>query len=212
MRKVAATITLFVLMFLPMAPITADVVSDFDSSLDGWTGGDISHSSTGGNPDGYARFTDPDSFNSSVFAPSKFLGSWNNFASISFDHRVFEATNVNDTAFYEVEITGPTSSAIWISTSKPEGPDYTTPWVSHTVLIQESEWNVTGDWSNLISDVTQLRIKIELIIDSGTDIEGIDNVRLAVPEPSSFLLIMTSLAAVCSWRFRADRSARVPSG
>ncbi len=189
----------------------ANVISTFDTSIDGWTGALVTHMATGGNPGGYVHFVDPDASGNSLFAPGKFLGDWSVYAGGTFryDHRVLEATNVNQFVDYEIEISGPTDSAIWNSGSPPAG---VTAWVSLTAPIQESAWSVTGDWSTLLSDVTQVRLRIEHVDDAGTDVEGIDNVRLtALPEPNSLvlacggLMIMLTGATV---RRRRQRSRR----
>lgn len=180
----------------------ADIVTNFDSSLEGWTGGGITHQATGGNPGGYAHFVDPDASGNSIFAPLIFLGDWTVFegGTLSYDHRIIEAMNVNQFVNYEVEIFGPSDSAIWNSESPPNG---VTGWVSIVAPIQESHWNVTGDWSNLLSNVIQLRIRIEHVDDAGTDIEGIDSVRLAaVPEPGLAGLMAIALVGLSYRRNR----------
>ena len=179
-----------------------NVVSTFDSSVDGWSNAAITHQAIGGNPGGYIHFVDADSSGNSIVAPSKFLGDWSIYdgGSLSYDHRILEATNVNGFGDYQVEIAGPTDSALWSSGAPPTG---VTSWVSLMVPIQENHWSVTGDWSTLLSDVTELRIRIEHVDDAGTDVEGIDNVRLmAVPEPGSAVGIVVGAMTLTTRRRR----------
>lgn len=153
-----------------------EVVSTFDSSLEGWTGAEISHMATGGNPGGYIHFVDPDSSGNSVIAPAMFQGDWTVFQSLSYDHRIFGTGTINQIVDYEVQISGPGGSAVW--TSDPATG--VTPWVTLVASLQEAEWSVSGSWAGLLSNVTTLSIRIEHVDNSGGgDVEGIDNVRLS---------------------------------
>lgn len=90
---------------------------------------------------------------------------------------------------YALGLSGPGGSAQWIGPT-PTGP---TGWVTLSVLVDESNWNVTsGTWAGLLSDVTSFSVRIELVGTSvlPPDQDGVDNVRISgIPEPSSFVLL-----------------------
>lgn len=164
-------------------------LSDFSSDLDGWTvvgDGIVTHVSTGGNPGGFLQSTDTASgSNTDAFAPVEFLGNWSayeNVGSVSADLAIIADNNNNHTEGVEFFISGSGSSASFrFSTS--EGPS-TGTWTTYTLPISESDWDVSGDWDTLLSNVEVFRIDLEFI--HGTEVTGLDNVRLTtVPIPAA---------------------------
>lgn len=172
-------------------------MSTFDSDLDGWTSNiptEISWSSIGGNPGGYARHEDSTGNSTFLLAPSSFLGDWsslNGNGTISFDHKIFSAgTGINNFVAYEVAISGPGGSAEWLGPI----PNGATDWVSITAPIEESSWSVTGTWLDLLSNVDTLQVRIELVDNDGNDISGLDNIQLSgVPIPTAVWLFGSGL-------------------
>jgi hypothetical protein len=184
--------TLSVLTFLAISTCACasahavDIISTFASSLEGWSGDNVSWFSNSGNPGGFARFDDapmpPGSF---IDAPFKFLGNWSsykNVGALSYDHRIFAAGSPTGFADYQINIFGPDDSAFMFFPPA----DGVTPWVRHVAPIKESAWVVVGDWDRLLSNVTKMEIRIEHVENTtGFDIEGIDNVKLFVVPPAS---------------------------
>jgi len=181
----------------------AAVTSTFDAGLDGWTSNtpaQIVWVSAGGNPDGYVRFEDATGDSTAIFAPSKFLGDWSTLDAtgiISFDHKIFSTGGGFIFLPYRIDIAGPGGSAFWEGET-PNGP---TDWPltpDHTATAQLSEdiWSITsGSWSNLLADITELRIQVELVDNTGSgggDVAGIDNIHLT-PIPSAVWLFGAGL-------------------
>jgi hypothetical protein len=166
--------------------------------LDGWTAqgdGSITHSSTGGNPGGFLRSSDPAAgSNTDAFAPAKFLGDWsaydNGAGSVSADLTIITA-NGPHTEGVEFFISGPGGEASFRFPTSA-GPSVGT-WTTYTLPISQSDWNITsGNWTSLLSDVQVFRIDLEFI--SGTEVTGLDNVRLAaVPVPAAVWLFGSGL-------------------
>ena len=179
-----------------------DVVSTFDADLDGWSANfDVAHSDEGGNPGGFAIHTDATDGLANIFAPSKFLGNWSSYAELEFDSRLFESGDVSAFRDYNVSVTSSSGTLDWNGTAATGE----TPWTEFSIPIQETEWTVSGNWNEIISDVTELKIRIELVSNTTTgarDVTGIDNVRLtAVPEPS-FAFILGAAASLLLQRRR----------
>jgi len=157
----------------------ANVCSTFNADLDGWTSNspaELNWSPSGGNPGGYVHFNDGSGDGTFILAPSKFLGDWSHLPEpiVAFNHRL---TTVGGGTIlpYEVRIFGDDgSSAAWTGNA----PGGATDWVSLAVPLDESQWVVTGSWSSLLSSVTELWIRIEMVEDTGDDAADVDNVCL----------------------------------
>ena len=184
-------------------------MSTFDSNLDGWTSNiptEISWSSIGGNPGGYARHEDSTGNATFLLAPSSFLGDWsslNGTGTISFDHKIFSAgTGINNFVAYQVAISGPDGSAIWLGST----PNQATDWLSITAPIVETSWSVTGTWLDILSNVDTLQIRIELVANDGNDISGLDNIQLSsVPIPAAVWLFGSGLIGLIGFARRKSR-------
>ena len=169
-------------------PAKAAVIaqSTFDTDMGGWTTNKPSEVVWGpslGNPDGYIAFNDTTTGEAQITAPESFLGDWSTLdgvGEIRFDHKIFSDGGGGFQA-YRVFISGPAGSAEWTG-SIPIGP---TPWESIVSPLIEAEWSVSGNWVDVISNVTELRIRMELVVNGigSGDIEGIDNVQLILSTP-----------------------------
>jgi len=158
------------------AEFKANVVSDFESGLDGWNcnnDGTAYWESSGGNPGGFFRISESGTGSQSwAIAPSKFRGNWNNFYEISVDMKRINPTNPDQSP--DFQISGPGGSATHDSTIYPDGT-----WKTINVILEESYWTVTsGTWSGIIADVTDFRFDAECD-NSGPEQVGIDNVILS---------------------------------
>jgi PEP-CTERM motif len=204
------------LMFLlATSRVHAEIVSTFDTGLDGWSGvasqgpaSQYSRGSSGGNPGGYFDFIDQAPTTGTIAAPAEFLGSWsalNGSGSLMWDHIIF-STGGDPTSFgpFEAEISGPGGSAQFTTTVNDA---VVGQWITTTAPINQADWTVlSGSWSALLTDVTSLQIVIELVTNVHTpspsdpgDHDGIDNVILgtqSVPEPSSLMLAAIGVACV----------------
>lgn len=189
---------------------SADIISSFDSDLDGWTtdnSGTFQHMPSGGNPGGFLFLDNDESTIAHLFAPSKFLGDLSSFdgGTISFDGSLLGSGGT----FFEgvddygvIVITGTAGMA-----SLDLVPGGATPslnsWATYSASLDASTWGVSqANWDAIISDVTSVQLGVEGLF--GDEIQGIDNVRItAVPEPgSTILLALGFVAVVCRFRTR----------
>jgi len=188
------------------APIAAPVASTFDSDLDGWTGdnsGELSFSSSGGNPGGFLRFDDNAPSGGKLQAPGKFLGDWsmlNGAAAIRYDHRVITGGTFTDPAARSVDISGPGGAARWTGGFPCTTERCSTAWETVTVPLTESAWSVeSGSWEALLDEVTTLAIRgdhfTSLLV---PDASGFENIRLGapVPEPGTAFLLALGLGGL----------------
>ena len=167
-------------------PTVSPTSSTFDSGLDGWTlqgSGVLSHSSTGGNPGGYAKFTDiagpvGDGW---LIAPAKFLGNWSGFNEIgllTWDHRIITYGDIDTVLKASVIISGPGGQATFT------GSSFQSAWTRFSAPISIANWTInSGSWNAILSNVTSLKIRIEAVWNNGAlDVDGVDNIQLAFPD------------------------------
>lgn len=190
------------------------ITSTFDTDADGWTStvpSEVSWDSTGGNVDGYMRHEDGIGASTLLIAPSKFLGDWSGVLSVAYDHKIFQTGNsINTFVPYFFQISGPGGSAQWIGST----PNGATDWTTQSTIFDEGLFNVTsGTWDDLVLNVTDFRIKTELVDNGATstrDISGIDNVLLtrndtqAVPEPATLSLLSLGITGLRILRRKRD--------
>jgi hypothetical protein len=184
MKKMLGVLLTVAMVLLFAASASAQICSTFDTDLEAWTcdTSGCSWAATGGNPDGHLRFDEGGDGTTEAIAPDTFWGDWTDLdgvGNIFYDHSIIsEGTGVFGYDPYYVRISGPGGSAEW----EGDTPSGATSWLLITAPLVESEWTVTsGTWSALLADVTDLRIRIELVQNSGganDEVDGIDNVCL----------------------------------
>lgn len=178
----------------PAGAATFPVGSTFDTTLEGWSlvpvSGDAAVISLwiGGNPGGSVRFTDGGGGGTgTIRAPAKFLGDWSAldvFGHLEYEHRIVRLGGepVINPGFCVWIWGSDGSSAVWRSNPDEVSPS-TTNWVRVVVPIAQSYWSVTGNWSNLLRNVSRLELQIEQVINHNSpseprDQDAIDNVFL----------------------------------
>jgi hypothetical protein len=211
-------------LLLGTSRVQADIVTTFDTGLDGWTGdpsqgpaSQYSWGPSGGNPGGYFNFIDQAPTSGTIDAPSQFRGNWSSYngtGTLSWDHIIF-STGGDVTSYgpFQANISGPGGSAQFTTAVNDS---VVGQWLTVTAPIKQTDWSLTsGTWTGLLADVTSLSIVIELVTNGFTpspthegDHDGIDNVILAnsaVPEPSGLTLAFLSFAFGVAARFRRRR-------
>lgn len=170
------------------ASASADLVSSFDSDLEGWTKiNDVTlfHEATGGNPDGYMRLVDAvTGVVFSVSAPDKFLGDLSaaDGESMRFDSRLLASSGSALNSFGLVTISGSSGSA-----ELDFADTLTMDWQTFSKPMTAEAWGVTQpQWDALLSNVTSITIGLEYI--QGSETIGFDNFTI-VPEPTALALL-----------------------
>ena len=178
----------------------ADIISTFDTDLDGWTTdnpGTFQHMSSGGNPGGFLLLDNDELAIAHIFAPSKFLGDLSAFngGSFSFDGNLLASGGSfynNSDDYGVIQISGTAGTATLDLVPGGAIPPLNS-WATFSADLDAASWSVTQtQWNAILSDVTSIRISAEALF--GEEIHGFDNLRLtAVPEPSSGVLVATFL-------------------
>ena len=164
------------------SPLGATLSSDFETGTESWTptGGILSHSASGGNPDGHIRWEDDSSGFGFVNAP--FSGDLSSYTGSQLSFDIAHLFDNGDTTFFteagEVTVSGPGGSmTLDVVLTQP-----TSTWTSHSVTFSPEVWGVDDvTWSSIVSNVTSISILVD-IQDTFGDIAGIDNFSLG-PEP-----------------------------
>ena len=210
------------------------VSSTFDTDAEGWGVGDINsnistapdpnhpptYNSTGGNPGGYISTTDTENI-VAFLAPSKFLGNDLGFigGSLSFD---LQDTVPSDGVPYPAVVLYSTLGFSISYTASPPG----TSWTSYSIPLTAFGWTgYPGGEQNGVVPVTDAEfasvmgsianIAIEADWHTGDDNTGLDNVVLAsggtpaVPEPSTWAMMITGLVGMAFLSVRGKRGVRV---
>ena len=203
MRRTTAILTSFAAVLcisgtaLAGASDSVVVKATFDSDLGGWTSNtpnEVVWNASGGNPGGEALFTDGSGNITVLLAPSAFLSPAINYtkldgkAYISFQHLMVKESGVTGTSPYVIQISGPGGTATFtgaVATVLPKK----NKWVTVAVPLLETSWTLnSGDWADLMANVTSMTINMELATNSGAnpfDQEAIDNIEI-VSHPKGF--------------------------
>jgi RHS repeat-associated protein len=156
------------------------LTSDFSTNADGWTannGGEMKFVATGGDPGGYLEVTDTaNSPDFAVLAPQRFLGDLSTFdgGQLSFDLRTI--SHLSGVCFDDaIPLTIESTSGIAAYTIPlAKSPD---SWSKFSVPLNAATWGKTDkEWQRILSDVTQIRIEIEMWC--SVDTSGFDNFSL----------------------------------
>jgi hypothetical protein len=214
MRRIHVLAAILALLTCQVA--SADIISTFDTDLDGWTTdnpGTFQHMSSGGNPGGFLFLDNDEQAIAHIFAPSKFLGDLSAFDGglISFDGNLLGDGGIffeNPDDYGVIQISGTAGTAT--SDLVPGGA--TPPlnsWATFSADLDAASWGVTqSEWNAILSDVASIRISAEALF--GAEVHGFDNVRVtAVPEPSGFASLATMISLVWLRRKRQSCGRRV---
>jgi Laminin B (Domain IV)/PEP-CTERM motif len=211
---------------------TADIVSDFSASDDGWrvvsfqnlTNDNFSvvANSTptfhlaGGNPGGFISTTDQDNGDLTFAAPAKFLGNVSGATGVAYD--LIYPVGAIDYQPTDVILMGNGETLLFKSSPNiVPGPSWTSV---NLAFAPSSEWHVStsngalataADFNNVLGNLSGLFIRGEFTIGL-IESPGLDNVRLAgasVPEPSTLTMMAIGGVAVATFRrSRQNRHAR----
>jgi hypothetical protein len=212
----------------------ATVSSTFDTDAEGWGVGNIrsnistapdpstppTYNATGGNPGGYISTTDTQDI-VAFLAPGKFLGDDAGFigGSLSFD---LQDTVGSDGVPYPAVVLYSSLGFSISYTALPPG----TSWTSYSIPLTAAGWTgYPGGENNGVIPVTDkefasvmstiANIAIEADWHTGDDNTGLDNVVLAsggtpaVPEPSTWAMMITGLIGMAFLSVRGKRGVRV---
>lgn len=212
-NRVAAAVALAIAMG---SHASAQVVT-FDNGLEGWTTSDslgtTTHSATGGNPGGYLRHDNSELEFSILLAPTSFVGNLSSFigGTFSFDAiqiagggAFFDGPNrIPDGNVYDdygtIVISGPGGTAR-VDLLPNGGTPALGQWQSFGIALTGSAWGLSDTtFRTIMQDVRSLSINLEGLY--GPEINGVDNIALTsavapVPEPQTYALMLTGLAAV----------------
>ncbi len=172
-------------------------VSDWDDgTFQGWTtlpfdGGSWANPGTGGNPGGYLQYTDsPDggALVPELVAPSQYLGNYSNLVGVGYFQYdvIHQFGTANPPIDYpRIRLFGDNGEEAF----RLGEFVVTNEWTTLTFDIVESNFEmVSGSWSDLIDNVTQLRISGDNAIGSGLE-GGVDNFKLFVPAPGTAAML-----------------------
>jgi len=222
-RALAAIVALLAMLCVPFAQ--ADVIigqHTWDTGAEGWTTefGDVNiqRLATGGNPDGWLEITFPPTALDEtgevewydivhVSGSSLFAGAWLPGWAVAFDFYAGDQTPQDLQLKFSA-----TNGNIW-SQSIVANVTQTQTWTTiHSDLSYASGWGGLPGYDDtldqFVSDLSSINW-IGLYIwreEAGSELYGLDDFQLHVPEPAELALALTALAASgCSMRRRKRR-------
>jgi hypothetical protein len=192
------------LLLLTAAPtLYADIVSTFDSDLEGWTGVNASvleWRDTDGNPAGMLYFDNTEAQVGYIFAPAKFLGDLSPYlgGTIAFDGKMLGTggTVWDSPGFDYGHVSIVSGTAIATRDLLPGDVPSTSVWGTFSAPLVAAEWGKSEtEFAGILSNVTQIVISVEALF--GNEIQGVDNVRLStVPLPPGMILLGSGLVGL----------------
>ncbi len=216
-----AMVTLSIALFAiaSAAPGNAQVISTFDTDLDGWRIlGDNTAvwQAAGGNPGGCLDVNDLAVGSTNyASAPSKFLGNWSAFTTS--DSIFFDIYEVNTSggawiAVHHVRIEGP-GGAAWANDVRVVSPPTQGAWIHVRVLLTPAMWTLeSGSWLGLLANVTSVRIFAEWV--DGAETTWLDNIgisRTPVPIYGQCLENTFAAAGIGDWSFQTAGTVTNPA-
>ena len=157
---------------LDLIRVSGTAASTFSSGLEDWTATD---DATLDATAGHLTVTDTAKGWVWLVAPWQLRGDWREHKRLSFDIR---ATSEADVVYpVVVELRGGETLARYVF---PVDAVAAGEWRTLSVPLEEALWTVAGDWSTLLANVADLRIRLDLTSAWGGDAEanGFDNCRL----------------------------------
>ena len=163
------------ILLSPPGSVLPDRQSTFDSDGEGWTatGVPLTWQATGGNPGGYLEGTDGGSESYWYFhSPETWIGDWRHYGSLRFEHRIVSGTSANY-ILPTFQVRGANNEVLnW------DGPESSNVWTPFEVELSPSLFGVDqATYDAVMANVVSLRIRGEYV--SGSELEGLDNVRLS---------------------------------
>lgn len=195
----------------------ANVISDFNSGIDGWKIGDISTlSATANDPTWFANSwirsveSSYDNAFNAFAAPSKFLGDKSSYYGGTVEWLL--SSDQNDGVSYPNLVLAGSAGTLYYVTAPPSTTDFTT----NTVAL-----NPTGGWlwnaytngtptaseaqiQSVLADLTGFFISADWY--TGNEIASLDNVQLLIPEPGAVAMIGITALALVALRLRNRRA------
>ena len=181
---------------LALAATSATIISTFDSDLESWTEdseGSISHTGTGGNPDGYLECSAVGA-SSDLDAPAAFLGDLSAYdgGTFSWDGLAIDEGSGSvpgSYAYGKVTVTGTAGSATSALIPSANRPTIASGWSSYSHDFTATAFGKTeGEWDAILAGVTSISLGCNAY--GGFEDLGYDNIALnAVPEPSTTALL-----------------------
>jgi hypothetical protein len=178
--------------------------STFDLTSEGWTAlGDVAAPltwvATGGSPGGHVSIIDSVTGGTTYFvAPSSYLG--NKVASIgkslTFDLQQSYPGPANQFRNSDVVLMGGGLTLAYDTAQHPANG----AWTSYAVPLNAAGWHIgnylgaavtDAQFKSVMSSLTALQIRAEY--QTGSDTGKLDNVMLAVPEPSAYAMFLLGL-------------------
>src|SRR5579871_1965192 len=160
-NRIAFSATLLFGIFAAVSS-RAQIVSTFDTDLQGWTvtGGLISYVGVGGNPGGFLQCADADNADMTVYAPIQFQGDLSSYlgSTLSFDAKNINGLVSDATSFGTVTITGPGGTAT-ADLAAPNQPPQDNLWHTYALPLSPALW--IGNLPGALSDVSQLSVDLE---------------------------------------------------
>src|SRR5262245_7449754 len=206
-------LALVALIALARVASAAQIVSTFDTDLDGWTsssGGSMTFATTGGNPGGFLRDLDLDNTDMFVSAPAKFLGDKSAFAggSVSFDGIELDTGPGDYQPYGTVTLrSGATSvQADLVPLGNP-----TNAWGTFSIPLDATTFGAApGTFASVLANLTAVEVLTESKVGL-VETVGFDNFTLATPapEPTSAAAVVAVLMLACA-RSRGTRKPRQP--
>ncbi len=184
MKYTALVLSIILLASLAAASLEAQVLSTFDTDLDGWRIiGDNSAvwQSTGGNPGGCLDVNDLAVGSTNwASAPNKFLGNWSSFTTA--DSIYFDIYEVNTSggawlAMNHVRLEGPGGAAVARDTRIVNPPSQGV-WIHARIMLDPAVWTLeSGTWAELLANVTSVRVFAEWV--NGAETTWLDNIGIS---------------------------------